>query len=131
MNRILTTTVLAAVALVATLSSNAQAESHSLRLQPPGHSQYLPTFGFYYNLNYGWGYYVTGTTYYSAANQFGLEQGDVITGATVNGQYHSLRHGGWQHVVRKAHYSSGHILLHVRDVNSGYTISRWTNTRYW
>ena len=132
MNRMLTTAVLAAVALFASLSSDAFAEpTMRLRLQPEIHNHHVPVFGFYSNLNHGWGYYVTGVSHYSAARSFGLEYGDVITGATVNGRYHSLRYGGWKHVVSEAHFSSGHILLHVRDVNSGYTVSRWSNTRHW
>ena len=132
MNRIFTTAALAAVALFASLSSEALAEpTMRLRLQPEIRQHHLPTFVFYSNLNHGFGYFVTGVSHYSAANRFGLEHSDVITGATVNGRYRSLAHGGWKHVVSEAHYSSGNILLHVRDRNTGYTVSRWTNTRYW
>ena len=133
MHRILTTAALAAVAVFASLATeaSAQAPTMRLRLQPPVINHHVPTFGFFSNLNYGWGYQVTGVNYYSAASNFGLEQGDTITGASVNGQYHSLTHGGWKHVVSKAHNGNGHILLHVRDVNTGYTVSRWTNTWHW
>mgnify|MGYP007059396167 CR=1 FL=1 len=132
MNRLLTAAVLAVAGIVTCFAADASAEPTTrLRLQPHIHHHQLPTFGFYSNLYHGNGYYVTGVSHFSAAHNFGLECADTITGATVNGHYHSLAHGGWQHVVREAMYSGGHIKLHVRDVNSGYTISRWTNTRHW
>ena len=131
MNRILTASAVAIAMAVACFASHAQAETHSFRLAPPSHGHYVPTFGFYSNLSHGYGYYVTGVSHYSAAKNFGLQYGDVIQGATVNGHYHSLTHGGWQHVVREAHHGSGHIMLHVRDRNTGWVVTRWTNTRYW
>ena len=80
MSRIITMSVLFVAAFAVCFASDANAETtHRLRLtpQPIGLAAPLPTFGFYSNLNYGYGYYVTGVTYYSAANSFGLQYGDV------------------------------------------------------
>ena len=130
MTRLLTTTALA-VALIATcFAANASADSYRLAPPSPGYNT-NPAFGFWANVSYGNGYYVTGVNSYSAASQFGLQRGDVIQGAYVNGRYRSLAYGGWNSAVRDARYSGGNMLLYVRDRNTGRTVQRWTNTHRW
>lgn len=155
MTRVLTTTALAVVALVSCFAADAAAQNRIGgdpstwgTMRPiggdpstwgpapsiggdPGTWGTPPAFGYYSNLVRGYGYQVTSVNHYTAAAQFGLERGDLISGVTINGRYHSLAYGGWHGKVNLALSQGGHMLLHVTDVRTGRTVSRWTNARSW
>ena len=138
MTRITTTCLLAVAALVAgfTTTGTANAQENAapaLRFQPnpgPGPLHQIPKFGYLSDLHHD-GYFVRGVYPHTAAQRMGLEYGDHIVGATVNGYYRSFNHGGWSHAVTKAMYGSGWMKLHIRDVRTGHTLSRWTNVNDW
>ena len=90
-----------------------------------------PAFGFRSNLVHGYGYQVTDVMANTAAKDFGLERGDLVTGATVNGIHYSFKGGGWRNTIYDAEFHGGHILLHVMDVRTGRTVRRWSNTKHW
>ncbi len=129
MTRVLTTTALAVAALVSCFAADTAAQDRIGG--DPSTWGTPPAFGYYSNLIHGYGYQVTSVNDYTAAAQFGLERGDLITGVTINGRYHSLAYGGWHGKVNLALSQGGHMLLHVTDVRTGRTVSRWTNARTW
>jgi membrane-associated protease RseP (regulator of RpoE activity) len=90
--------------------------------EPNGSWFPLPKFGFA-SFNTGFGERVTNVRWNSRAARLGLEPGDLIL--SMNGI--PLRYtGSWNDALRQAMYDGGFVRLRVRDVRTGFVVTRTT-----
>jgi hypothetical protein len=90
----------------------------------PSPSMYLPKFGFNsFNIG-GYGERVTYVQWGGLASQLGLESGDTIL--SMNG-FGLTYHGAWNHALYQAMQNGGFVQLSVRDVRTGWIVTRSAN----
>jgi hypothetical protein len=133
MKRLALTTVLALAAMMTLTSVMTPAasagEPKALLFNPnpgynPSPSVYLPKFGFNsFNVG-GYGERVTNVQWGGLAAQLGLESGDTIL--SLNG-FGLTYHGAWNDALYQAMSSGGFVQLQIRDVRTGWVITRSAN----
>jgi hypothetical protein len=117
--------LVAGLVAAAFTASPASAEPKALFLSPGADPDFvpqpLPRFGFSsFNIN-GVGERVTDVRWGGLASQFGLERGDLIL--SLNGNRLTY-HGSWTDALREAMYTGGVVRLRIRDVRTGFVVSR-------
>ena len=115
--------ILLAAALATTLSATAFGQAY---IAPnPGYPLVSPPqLGINYLTIPGYGYRVTGILGATPAARIGLEPGDVLL--SING-YPLTWNGAHTTPMSQASYYGGWITLRIRDVRTGWVVTRSTN----
>lgn len=120
-----TATVLALALVVLSAASLMAAPPHPtvapLRLNP--YTPDYPRLGFLYRVIPGYGYEILSVSWGSPASRIGLEPGDVVR--SING-YPLTYYGAHHQAVAQAMNYGGWLSMRIRDVRTGYTVTRGT-----
>jgi len=82
-----------------------------------------PRIGFHYRVIPGYGYEILSVSWGSPASRIGLEPGDVVR--SING-YPMTYYGAHHQAVAQAMYYGGWLSMRIRDVRTGWTVTRGT-----